>query len=254
MNGLLHRLAARAAGTAVTVRSDARLPYGGGALAWADMAEVEVAAPREAMQGVTSAEQVLPPQASQPGFAEPRPLRPIIVPQAAAPEQAAEPPLAVNPHDAEASAVGAVPAVAGRPEPPMLLRIDEPSARSPVLSEPTRTERPGEPQRSSRTSSSVRVRDAVTPAARAQADPAPLMPLTADRSTPSAPPAAPHRAAGPPAAPVSAADEPNEVHIHIGRIDVTAVHEAPPPRRKQASTQAPMSLDSYLAQRQRSRS
>jgi hypothetical protein len=49
-----------------------------------------------------------------------------------------------------------------------------------------------------------------------------------------------------------AADEATEVHIHIGRIDVTAVHEAPPPRRKPASTQAPMSLDSYLARRSRS--
>ena len=33
MRGLLHRLAARAAGSAVTLRSDARLPFGGGDLA-----------------------------------------------------------------------------------------------------------------------------------------------------------------------------------------------------------------------------
>jgi hypothetical protein len=38
MNGLLHRLAARAMGNAVSVRSNARLPYGGGAPIWADTA------------------------------------------------------------------------------------------------------------------------------------------------------------------------------------------------------------------------
>jgi hypothetical protein len=48
------------------------------------------------------------------------------------------------------------------------------------------------------------------------------------------------------------AEEAAEVHIHIGRIDVTAVHAAPPPRRRQASTQAQMSLDTYLARRNRS--
>jgi len=48
-----------------------------------------------------------------------------------------------------------------------------------------------------------------------------------------------------------AADEPAEVHIHIGRIEVTAVPEAPPPRRRPAKKQAPMSLDAYLAARSR---
>jgi hypothetical protein len=48
-----------------------------------------------------------------------------------------------------------------------------------------------------------------------------------------------------------ASDEPNEVHIHIGRIEVTAVHEPAPARRRAAAT-PPMSLDSYFAKRGRS--
>lgn len=48
-----------------------------------------------------------------------------------------------------------------------------------------------------------------------------------------------------------AASVDTEVHIHIGRIDVTAVPEAPAPRRSEPKVQAPMSLDAYLAQRGR---
>ncbi len=47
----------------------------------------------------------------------------------------------------------------------------------------------------------------------------------------------------------------NEVHVHIGRVEVTAVSEAPPPPRKRSeSHRQPMSLDDYLAKRQRDRS
>jgi hypothetical protein len=46
------------------------------------------------------------------------------------------------------------------------------------------------------------------------------------------------------------ADEPTAVHIHIGRIEVTAVQEAPSPRASSGRNQAPrMSLDTYLAAR-----
>jgi hypothetical protein len=40
------------------------------------------------------------------------------------------------------------------------------------------------------------------------------------------------------------------VHVHIGRIDVTAVH-APPPSRKARAMPPPVSLDDYLARRGR---
>lgn len=50
----------------------------------------------------------------------------------------------------------------------------------------------------------------------------------------------------------ASASEPAEVHVHIGRIEVTAVQAPDPPRRPARSGQAPMSLDAYLAKRQRS--
>ncbi len=45
------------------------------------------------------------------------------------------------------------------------------------------------------------------------------------------------------------AHEPSEVHVHIGRIEVTAVHEAPPAREKKRAARQPMSLEAYLAKR-----
>lgn len=55
-----------------------------------------------------------------------------------------------------------------------------------------------------------------------------------------------------PLAAASRSEEPNEVHVHIGRIEVTAVREAPPARRKRSQGKPPMSLGEYLAKRQRS--
>ena len=54
-----------------------------------------------------------------------------------------------------------------------------------------------------------------------------------------------------PATHAAASGEPSEVHIHIGRIEVTAVHEAAPPRRPAAPRPPPTSLDAYLAKRGR---
>lgn len=62
---------------------------------------------------------------------------------------------------------------------------------------------------------------------------------------------APHRTASGPAE-VRRLSEPetNEVHVHIGRIEVTAVQEAPPAKKSRARpTRKPMSLDEYLARR-----
>jgi|GEM_PF-5266873 len=47
--------------------------------------------------------------------------------------------------------------------------------------------------------------------------------------------------------------QPTEVHVHIGRIEVTAVPEAAPARSPQRPRPEPMSLDQYLSQRQRER-
>jgi hypothetical protein len=48
-------------------------------------------------------------------------------------------------------------------------------------------------------------------------------------------------------------EETTEVHVTIGRIEVTAVHEAPPPRREPARPRKAKSLAEHLAQRQGSR-
>jgi len=45
--------------------------------------------------------------------------------------------------------------------------------------------------------------------------------------------------------------ESTEVHVHIGRIEVTAVPESSPTRPARRPRREPMSLDDYLAQRQR---
>ena len=37
-----------------------------------------------------------------------------------------------------------------------------------------------------------------------------------------------------------------DVHIHIGRIELTALPEATPPRRSSKPAKAPLSLDEYL--------
>ena len=46
-----------------------------------------------------------------------------------------------------------------------------------------------------------------------------------------------------------AAGEPTEVHVHIGRIEVTALQQPSAPRKTPRSGRTPMSLDDYLARR-----
>lgn len=69
----------------------------------------------------------------------------------------------------------------------------------------------------------------------------------------------PASAAQPPLArrpsPSGPADTTTEVHVSIGRIEVTAIHEpAAPAQRPVARRKAPVSLDEYLARRQGGRS
>lgn len=76
---------------------------------------------------------------------------------------------------------------------------------------------------------------------------APLLPPQHTRSAPVWAPAA-QVAHGPlSSAPV---EETTEVHVTIGRIEVTAVHEAPAPKRPAAPVRQPMTLEEYLTRRQ----
>ena len=82
--------------------------------------------------------------------------------------------------------------------------------------------------------------------------PPPLVP-TATRFVPppvftSAPPARSARTASPHRHSAPAA---TEVHVSIGRIELTAVHEAPPPARRPAPAKPSLPLHEYLARRQR---
>ena len=52
---------------------------------------------------------------------------------------------------------------------------------------------------------------------------------------------------------VQAEAEPTEVHVHIGRVEVTALAESSPARPARRPRPEAMSLDDYLAQRQRGR-
>ena len=51
----------------------------------------------------------------------------------------------------------------------------------------------------------------------------------------------------------SQVEETTEVHVSIGRIEVTAVHEAAPPKRAERPAPKPVSLDEYLSKRQGSK-
>ena len=51
------------------------------------------------------------------------------------------------------------------------------------------------------------------------------------------------------AAPQAGASGETEVHIHIGRIEVTALQEAPLPKARARERTPAMSLDAYLAAR-----
>jgi len=44
-------------------------------------------------------------------------------------------------------------------------------------------------------------------------------------------------------------DEPHEIHVHIGRIEVTALPDAPTVQTKRRRGKTPMSLDDYLARK-----
>ncbi|WP_275630165.1 hypothetical protein [Pseudomonas sp. 273] len=78
--------------------------------------------------------------------------------------------------------------------------------------------------------------------------PSPTTPRLPPLLAPMAPATAPQpRVAPPQAEPVPR--QPDEVHIHIGRIEVTAIQETAPARREARKGPPPLSLDDYLARR-----
>jgi len=244
VSGLLRRLAVHALGLAAPVRSSARLPY-----AAAPALEVES---RE-----------LAPPAEAPALETPAPvatrLTPLAPLVAAPPESAAGSPAESSP----AMHVGAR-AVHGEPAGPGATRPGRGSSR-PIAPEPVSVPRrrqvpqaprgtfePGSSRLREETDAEA-IQEAVPSALRRAlpenpAPPPTLLPLSPRRAVaPGVVSAAPGSPAG--AAGQGPADETREIHVSIGRIEVTAVHEAPAPKRRAARTRKPTTLDEYLAQR-----
>jgi hypothetical protein len=276
MKGLLHRLAARAAGTATVVRSDARLPYGTDALAWSPAVEDPlVQAPEAAVSSavpVRVAERpmrvsVAPSERdAQDAYASDRshegviPLPEVHEPRPLSPPRASSPDvstrvleLATTPElDAGVSRINV-------PQRALVSAASEENEREPVAM-------PAEPPSRIAPQSARLARNAAPASPRtsleraASADPAPLLsPLpNVARAAGGEPPfstAAQQPLAlplGRSAVPSAASyDEANEVHIHIGRIEVTAVHEAPKARIKPSAKSPAVSLDAFLDARSR---
>lgn len=262
MNGLLHRLAARASGAAVTLRSDARLAYGG------------------ALPLVKPVQPSAPPS-SDPGWPGPQAdeMPPALARRTAIVQRVAPRPMGVGPHAPQRNdqphpapsregtpghepvvpgsddAVSEAPSSTGAPQP--WDRLDARARLQNVAS----TARPvagfAEPPDAEPPAAAVDRDGAVPRVAARRAEPVPLLPPSANAPRPDSwirpvNTAWPPTVDSPAAAAAKAADETTEVHIHIGRIDVTAIHEPPASRRKPAAAPAPMSLDSYLAERGRS--
>jgi hypothetical protein len=253
MKGLLSRLAARASGTTAAVRSDARLPFG-------------TVTPPSDDEGHES-ERPLIAGDDQPGVPNRSPSSLRADEASFADARAETPPLL------QTRAHGAILPAAPVAFPPVERQL------------PTDQDWVGHhPVRDAESMVAPLRRNAVSPGTKPLSHKAPLGAVNLETATASnrrvdvsprsgpdqtsawtrseppvlLPPAAIHtapvrRPADTASLAHSVADsEPNEVHVHIGRIEITAVHEAAPRRRVQISPAAsPMTLDAYLAKRGR---
>lgn len=234
MTGLLHRLAARASGTAWTVRSDARLPFGADHLlpeggAAQDLQDPK--APWEAVRGMEAPMDAAPPHQRA------RPATPAM--------SSAGPPLSALPHDPPA-ALDTQPRTPGATDATDATSVPAQSAAITHSAPPAPTVRHSDWDAARENTVQP------GPAPHWGAEPAPLLPPVRVHAGPpgtvTPQPLTALRAMGASQHPSS---PDTEVHIHIGRIDVTAVQEKPQPKaraRERERTQ-PVSLDAYLAAR-----
>jgi hypothetical protein len=236
--GLLHRLAARATSTAWTLRSDARLPFGA---AGAEPAQDAVpplmeAAAAQTRAPVPSRTDALMPDSPASGHAGPRPAQ-------AAPVAAQ----ALGPLPAPAET--ALPPPPARP--PQQLAVPRAPPATRTMEQAEFEPAPLMPAMPTNAPPRIAAEPAALRASQREA-PAPLLPLLPQAAaqalarTHSLQAAA--SAAARSAAPAIASPE-TEVHIHIGRIDVTALHEAPRPKPRARERAQPVSLDAYLTAR-----
>ena len=231
MSGLLQRLGARAIGRAWAVRSDARLPFG---------AERMLERPAPAAPDAAAAPQRLGTPA--------RPHATAASP-AAAPTTAAVVPAPLLP--SASNALWPAPAL---PTPASNRATPLSAALLPTTNPATAADAP--PTHAARTPAATQTpADAANQSAHtatvapiAPGTPTPLLPATTRRNAMPAPAA--HLAFGTQRAQAGTAQD-TEVHIHIGRIEVTALQEASRPKAKPRERAQPMSLDTYLEQRRK---
>ena len=231
MSGLLHRLAARALGAAPIVRP---------VVGWS----------AEAGLRATAQAPTLVPERGVEHMAAPRPTAGNAPVRAASDAVSFQSTMEPPPRGSATAAAAErdVPVAAEslpRPLPPDPAEASIAPLETPNALPPSATTRPG----------------------RGKVERRPLAPLdraeAPRRSTPDAPPPLLPRRDRHPLPPLAIAaavpqpagaarpaiEETTEVHVTIGRIEVTAVHEAPPPRREPARRK-PKSLEEHLASRQ----
>lgn len=261
MIGLLHRLATRATGTAKVLRSDAALPYAADRLAGRDAPgppvlikdEIAVAGPDLAPTAIAAAgvERVVEQDEDAIGATGPA----ASLRRQPAPQPRLQPP--VEPPRARAApARDAVsPAPSAQPAAPASSSVQEHVASTDdarALHAPAGHQATTSVERVRRVPTLfVNYARAVIDAERAPspARTAAARNVLSDRADNYVPVAA-RLPATPSAEPNTApTTDTTEVHIHIGRIEVTAVHEAPKTRTKPAAKPSAPSLDEYLAAR-----
>jgi hypothetical protein len=246
MNGFLQRLAARATGQATQIHSATLSPYAAPAVPWGEAVPLH--------------EKVAIPRASEPTT----PLTPPTSPGRVAATgvvPAGSRPGAPN-RDGLSDAVpawqlGAIDADHVEPEPlgppdsaPALPPEKRDEVRVPESVAALRAALGMQPRGSSEQAQAPAQVSQSEPRPVLAVAPEPLLPLAAMALTPSptgmpsaAQPVLQYRLGG-------LIEETTEVHVSIGRIEVTAVHEAPQQRRPAPKANQPMSLDEYLARRQ----
>lgn len=259
MSGLFRRLAGRALGQpgATQLHALARLPYQATPVGMVEppapwTAEPQPAASQQASQYQAAEQQASPrpaPAQTSPGRRTPQaPMTTSIQPQSvAAPGRAAailegfEPAVAspflpaeprrINSGIQDAPEQTALP-MHPAPQPAPLFRPVADKASAPATaasfwrSTNASASLPGRPEQPPE---SLALPEAVLP-------PAPLLAPRHDSPTQPVRTAERHRA-------------PDEVHVHIGRIEITAVQPPAPAKRASRKGQAPLSLDDYLARR-----
>ncbi len=233
MSGLLRRLAAQAGGQrGVTLHAPARLPF------------------QPAPERLESVESLLP--TALPGAAAPslmaRPVTSVVAPEPAVPPaqpRAARPEIPVE--------MPPAPATRAEEQPPAL----EPMPPEPLLAEqplnlfiqvPNNPDIPVQETAAPPTGSHPTAPRHEAPARADATPPSPTVPRLPPLLAPMAPATAPQPRVAPAQA-EPAPRQPDEVHIHIGRIEVTAIQETAPARREARKGPPPLSLDDYLARR-----